>query len=129
MSMHAAMLDDCRELVSLSCRFFEDYVDVKIRPAGCLFGTRCGQGTKDAVEELSPLGVSFAVFRGVDCVERADTILASVNNQVWGRTSIVSKPVRLTIAWKQERGVRTNTNLSELAELFLLEVTHRAGLD
>ncbi|KAL4329198.1 hypothetical protein AHAS_Ahas13G0276100 [Arachis hypogaea] len=97
MSMHAAMLDDCRELVSLSCRFFEDYVDVKIR--------------------------------GVDCVERADTILASVNNQVWGRTSIVSKPVRLTIAWKQERGVRTNTNLSELAELFLLEVTHRAGLD
>ncbi|KAL4365879.1 hypothetical protein AHAS_Ahas07G0150200 [Arachis hypogaea] len=33
MSMHAAMLDDCRELVSLSCRFFEDYVDVKTRLA------------------------------------------------------------------------------------------------
>ncbi|XP_016172740.1 protein FAR1-RELATED SEQUENCE 5-like [Arachis ipaensis] len=33
MSMHAAMLDDCRELVSLSCWFFEDYVDVKTRLA------------------------------------------------------------------------------------------------
>ncbi|KAL4275472.1 uncharacterized protein DS421_20g688060 [Arachis hypogaea] len=33
MSMHAAMLDDCRELVSLSCQFFEDYVDVKTRLA------------------------------------------------------------------------------------------------
>ncbi|XP_057745349.1 protein FAR-RED ELONGATED HYPOCOTYL 3-like [Arachis stenosperma] len=33
MSMHAAMLDDCRELVNLSCRFFEDYVDFKTRLA------------------------------------------------------------------------------------------------
>ncbi|QHO21610.1 uncharacterized protein DS421_11g348260 [Arachis hypogaea] len=33
MSMHAAMLDDCRKLVSLSCRFFEDYVDMKTRLA------------------------------------------------------------------------------------------------
>ncbi|RYQ99479.1 hypothetical protein Ahy_B07g087410 [Arachis hypogaea] len=32
-SMHAAMLDDCRELVNLSCRFFEDYLDVKTRLA------------------------------------------------------------------------------------------------
>ncbi|RYR66711.1 hypothetical protein Ahy_A03g012777 [Arachis hypogaea] len=29
MSMHAAMLEDCRELVNLSCWFFEDYFDVK----------------------------------------------------------------------------------------------------
>ncbi|KAL4275818.1 hypothetical protein AHAS_Ahas20G0145200 [Arachis hypogaea] len=29
MSMHATMLDDCRELVNLSCRFFEDYFDMK----------------------------------------------------------------------------------------------------
>ncbi|KAL4373162.1 hypothetical protein AHAS_Ahas05G0054200 [Arachis hypogaea] len=29
MSMHATMLDDYRELVSLSCQFFEDYMDVK----------------------------------------------------------------------------------------------------
>ncbi|KAL4294191.1 hypothetical protein AHAS_Ahas18G0203400 [Arachis hypogaea] len=33
MSMHAAMLDDCRELVSFSCQFFEDYVNVKTRLA------------------------------------------------------------------------------------------------
>ncbi|KAL4300368.1 hypothetical protein AHAS_Ahas17G0193900 [Arachis hypogaea] len=33
MSMHAAMLDDCREMVSLSCWFFKDYVDVKTRLA------------------------------------------------------------------------------------------------
>ncbi|KAL4394752.1 hypothetical protein AHAS_Ahas02G0183400 [Arachis hypogaea] len=118
MSMHAAMLDDCRELVSLSCWFFEDYVDFKTR-----------QGTKDAVEELSPPGICSAMFKGVDCVKRVDTILTSVNNQVWGRTSIVLRLARLTIAWKQEMGVRTTTNLSELAELFLLEVMHRVGLD
>ncbi|RYR51946.1 hypothetical protein Ahy_A06g026885 [Arachis hypogaea] len=33
MSMHATMLDDCRELVNLSCRFFEDYLDVNTRLA------------------------------------------------------------------------------------------------
>ncbi|MED6177742.1 hypothetical protein PIB30_100906 [Stylosanthes scabra] len=33
MSMHAAMLDDCRELVKLSCRNFEDYFEVKKRIA------------------------------------------------------------------------------------------------
>ncbi|QHO57903.1 Protein FAR1-RELATED SEQUENCE [Arachis hypogaea] len=126
MSMHAAMLDDCRELVSLSCRFFEGFVDVKTRfakerqslrdkhrqrcwvllrrSAGCLFGTPCRPGIKDAVEELSPPRVSSAVFRGVDYVERADIILASVKTQVWGKTSIVLRLARLTIAWKQERG-------------------------
>ncbi|KAL4294793.1 hypothetical protein AHAS_Ahas18G0263600 [Arachis hypogaea] len=31
MSMHAAMLEDCRELVNFSCRLFEDYLDVKTR--------------------------------------------------------------------------------------------------
>ncbi|RYQ88529.1 hypothetical protein Ahy_B09g095663 isoform E [Arachis hypogaea] len=118
MSMHAAMLDDCRELVSLSCWFFEDYVDVKTR-----------QGTKDAVEELLPLEESFAVFTGVDCVERVDTILASVNNRVCGRTSTVSRLARLTKAWRQERGVTSTTNLSERAVLFLLAVTHRVELD
>ncbi|MED6146546.1 hypothetical protein PIB30_035444 [Stylosanthes scabra] len=33
MSMHAAMLEDCRELVKLSCKYFEDYYDVKKRQA------------------------------------------------------------------------------------------------
>ncbi|MED6221002.1 hypothetical protein PIB30_117965 [Stylosanthes scabra] len=33
MSMHAAMLDDCRELVKLACRNFEDYFEVKKRIA------------------------------------------------------------------------------------------------
>ncbi|MED6146734.1 hypothetical protein PIB30_117286 [Stylosanthes scabra] len=31
MSMHAAMMDDCRELVKLSCRNFGDYYEVKKR--------------------------------------------------------------------------------------------------
>ncbi|QHN84754.1 uncharacterized protein DS421_16g531370 [Arachis hypogaea] len=124
MSMHAAMLDDCRELTNIA----KGWVLLR-RSAGCLFGTRCGQGTKGAVEELSPPGINFAVFRGVDCVERAGTISASVNNQVYGKTSIVLRLARLTIAWKQEKEVRTITNLSELAELSLLEVTHRVGLN
>ncbi|RYR75782.1 hypothetical protein Ahy_A01g000367 [Arachis hypogaea] len=33
MSMHAAMLDDCRELVKLSCSYFEDYFEVKTKIA------------------------------------------------------------------------------------------------
>ncbi|KAL4373823.1 uncharacterized protein DS421_5g149300 [Arachis hypogaea] len=33
MSMHAAMLDDCRELVKLSCSNFEDYFEVKTKIA------------------------------------------------------------------------------------------------
>ncbi|KAL4356332.1 hypothetical protein AHAS_Ahas09G0076100 [Arachis hypogaea] len=33
MSMHAAMLDDCRELVKLSCSYFEDYFKVKTKIA------------------------------------------------------------------------------------------------
>ncbi|RYR08976.1 hypothetical protein Ahy_B05g076908 [Arachis hypogaea] len=32
-SMNAAILEDCRELVNLSCRFFDDYFDVKTRLA------------------------------------------------------------------------------------------------
>ncbi|RYR39192.1 hypothetical protein Ahy_A09g044673 [Arachis hypogaea] len=33
MSMHVAMLDDCRELVKLSCSNFEDYFEVKTKMA------------------------------------------------------------------------------------------------
>ncbi|KAL4398521.1 hypothetical protein AHAS_Ahas01G0300200 [Arachis hypogaea] len=33
MSMHAAILDDCRELVKLSCSYFENYFEVKTKIA------------------------------------------------------------------------------------------------
>ncbi|MED6175042.1 hypothetical protein PIB30_074807 [Stylosanthes scabra] len=29
MSMHAAMLEDCQELVKMSCKYFEDYINMK----------------------------------------------------------------------------------------------------
>ncbi|XP_057730219.1 protein FAR-RED ELONGATED HYPOCOTYL 3-like [Arachis stenosperma] len=122
MSIHAAILDDCRELMSLSCRFFEDYVDVKTRLAKERQSLRDKHRQKLGVaEEVSRVSVRDPMWtRGVDCVERADTILASVNNRVRGRTSTVLRLARLTKAWRQERGVRSTTNLSELAEPFLL---------
>ncbi|RYR53068.1 hypothetical protein Ahy_A06g027953 [Arachis hypogaea] len=64
MSMHAAMLDDCRELGGHNSR-------------------KCQQSST-------------------------------------GRTSTTLRLAQLTKAWRQERGVRCTTNLSELAEPFLL---------
>ncbi|KAL4391378.1 hypothetical protein AHAS_Ahas03G0239100 [Arachis hypogaea] len=73
------------------------------KSVGLLFETCCKQRIKDTDEELSWLGMSYAVFRGVDSVERLDTMPENVMNHNWGRTSIVVRQQRLTKAWWEER--------------------------
>ncbi|XP_057734540.1 uncharacterized protein LOC130949976 [Arachis stenosperma] len=145
MSMHAAMLNDCRELVSLSCRFFEDYVDVKTRLAKERQSLRDKHRQRLGVaEEASRVSVRDPMrVRYKGCGRRVVTSQKKFCRvqrcRLCGKGGHNSRKCQQSStgenidsfeagsayeSMEAGEGVRSTTNLSELAEPFLLVVTH-----
>ncbi|RYR28306.1 hypothetical protein Ahy_B01g052421 isoform E [Arachis hypogaea] len=150
MSMHAAMLDDCRELVSLSCQFFEDYVDVKTRLAkerqSLQDKHRQRLGVAEEARRVSVRDPMRARYKGYGRrvvtsrgkfrrVQRCRLCGKGGHNSRKCQQSSMGENIdsfEVGTAYESMEageGVRSTTNLSELAVLFLLAVTHRVELD